>query len=156
MSKIAIALIITIIVIIIAIGVMARKAVASVKAKEVETAKLPATYVATLNYLRSANTWKWNINENVSVANVMLNVAPDNTFNINAVIPTPSYGMPKGFAVNKGEIEVSWDGFLQLPLPTETGSDNFMQINYSTELGVAKVVFVWNGRYGLGTLVKDV
>ncbi|AMN83090.1 hypothetical protein E24_00159 [Faustovirus] len=84
----------------------------------------------------------------------MLNVTPDGTFNINAVIPTPSYGMPKNFAVTGGKIEVTYDGFLQLPLPSNTGSDNFMQINYSTELGIAKVVFVWNGRYGLGTLVK--
>jgi hypothetical protein len=156
MSNLAIALTIIIVILLVIIGVAYKRTFATTKAHQVEAGKLPAAYVATMNYLRSANTWKWNINDNVSVANVMLNISPDHTFGINAVIPNPSEGMPKGFAVNKGSIEVSWDGFLQLPLPTETGSNNFMQINYSTELGVAKVVFVWNGRYSLGTLVKDV
>ncbi|QJX71932.1 hypothetical protein F-M6_0169 [Faustovirus] len=155
MSKLAIALAIIIVVLLVGIMLAYRATTAATKAADVAANKLPATYVATLNYLMSAKTYKWNINDNVSVANVMLNVAADNTFNINAVIPTPSYGMPKNFAVNGGAINVSWDGFLQLPLPSETGSDNFMQINYSTDLGIAKVVFVWNGRYSLGTLVKD-
>ncbi|QJX70911.1 hypothetical protein F-liban_142 [Faustovirus] len=154
MTKTAIWLIIIIVVLIAAIGVMWRKSKATMVAANVAADKLPATYTTTLNYLTTANTWKWNINDNTSVANVMLNVTPDGVFNINAVIPTPSYGMPKNFAVTGGKIEVTYDGFLQLPLPSNTGSDNFMQINYSTELGIAKVVFVWNGRYGLGTLVK--